>query len=340
MSERRPWPLAAALIGGLLLVAVFVASQRDSSSAIELVERSESLETASAVPPASDSEQPRDVAEDTTADNDGIAIAVQTTPEPVLEPPPDLPFIDVSTVARESLSDDDFEALVARLRRDPALLSALIDEARSETDAARLNRLLRVLGEVDDPAVVALATEFVYSGDADLRTLGLDLMKRVRPGDPDVLASVSGILSTEVDGDVLVPALTALARPGNTDLGTRASLASQVAILTTHVDPAVRSTSITILSRWSNDATYTPQLISALDDREPVVRRAAAFAFVGRTDASPVVRQRLMQVASDTGGANAPRRGAILALKGMPLSDAEREEVLAIERQMDTRPIR
>jgi len=92
------------------------------------------------------------------------------------------------------------------------------------------------------------------------------------------------------------------------DDGTRATLVSQVAILTDHTDPSVRRTSLTILSRWTDDATYTPQLLAGLDDVDQSVRSSAAFALVD----------------SRQSGEDA-RRGAILALKRMPLEPDERE---------------
>ena len=248
--------------------------------------------------------------------------------------------VDLAGLGREPIGDDEFERLAARLRDDPALLAALIDEVRSETDPVRLERLLRLLGDVENPAVTALATELVYSGDDASRILGLDLMKRIGGEDAGVVSAVSGLLSTEVDGDVLVPALTALARPGRVGGAEADALAGQVALLTGHEDPAVRRTSIDILSRWSDDATYTPQLLAGLDDPDPTVRRTAAFAFVGHADDSDEVRRALFAVAEDDASEEAPRRGAILALRGMPVDDDERARVDAIERRLDTRPLR
>lgn len=271
-----------------------------------------------------------------------VATAPATVVDEVAAPGSDTGFggapVDLASLGREPLSDDDFERLAARLARDPALLQALVDEARSETDPVRLERLLRLLGDVDDPAVAALAAELVYSGDATSRELGLDLLKRVRPGDADAQAVVSGLLSTETEGRVLVPALTALARPGNTPPSGRAALAGQVALLTEHADPAVRRTSVDILSRWSDDGTWTPQLVSALSDTDAGVRRAAAFAFVGYPDESEPVRRGLFDVADDASADEGTRRGALLALTRMALGDDERARADTIERRLDTRP--
>lgn len=251
-----------------------------------------------------------------------------------VEPEP----VDVASLGRTPIGDDDFERLAERLSDDPALLQALIDEVRSETDPERLDRLLRLLGDVDDPAVAALASELVYSGDPALSPLGLDLLKRVRPGDPDVHAVVSGLLSTETEARVLVPTLTALARPGNTARAERASLANQVALLTDHPDPAVRRTSVNILSRWSDDATHTPRLVAGLTDEDPTVRRAAAFAFVGHPDQSDGVRRELFSVAEDADNDEGTRRGALLALRRMDLGDEERARVVDIGHRLDVRP--
>jgi HEAT repeat protein len=352
MSQRGSW-LAAGVCAALLLVtAVLAFAPGQNESAVELVERDrtevagaengsdESANGSANVtsPFATAAELSRlEPSSDPVSSASGAATSAASD---LQQTDPQLPPIDVREIAREPLSDEAFESLVERLRSDPALLAALVNEARAETDPERLNWLLRLLGDVDDPAVVALATEFVYSGDTAQQQLGLDLMKRVKPGDPDVLASVSGLLSTEVDGQVLVPALTALARPSDVDDGTRATLVSQVAILTDHADPSVRRTSLTILSRWTDDATYTPQLLAGLDDVDQSVRSSAAFALVGHEDASPQVRDRLMATADSRQSGEDARRGAILALKRMPLEPDERERVLAIERRLDSRPLR
>ncbi len=347
MSQRGSW-LAAGVCAVLLLAAAILAfAPGSNSSSVELVERGPSESPKSEPSPfATLGQSPEDEASGLDA-ADIAATPLQTglparpaDEEPVAQLQEQLPPVDVREIAQQPLTDDEFESLVERLRSDPALLAALIDESRSQVDPERLTWLLRLLGDVDDPAVVALATEFVYSGDPAQRRLGLDLMKRVRPGDPDVLASVSDLLSTEVDGQVLVPALTALARPGDVDDSTRASLVSQVAILADHADPSVRRGSLTILSRWSNDSSYTPQLLAGLDDVDESVRKAAAFAFVGHEDASAHVRYRLMTTADDNLRSEATRRGAILALKRMPLEPDERARVMAIERALDSRPIR
>ncbi len=264
--------------------------------------------------------------------------ASDTAPLPLPTSGTDDPFVDLASLGRGALSDAEFEALAERLARDPALFAALIDEARSETDPVRLGRLLHLLGDVDDPAVAALATELVYSGDDELRAAGLELLKRVRPGDDGARSVVSSLLSTETEGEVLVPALTALARPGSTPAPDKAALAGQVALLTAHPDPRVRRTSIDILARWSDDATYTPELVSALSDDDPGVRRTAAFAFVGFPDQSAPVRDELFGVAGDASADEGTRRGALLALKRMSLPDDERARVATIERGLDTRP--
>ena len=261
-----------------------------------------------------------------------------------IAPPPDVARavdddpVDLLALGREPIGDDEFERLAARLARDPALLQGLVDEIRSETDPERLERLLFLLGEVDDPAVAALAAELVYSGDPALSALGLDLLKRVRPGDPDAQAVVSGLLATETEARLLVPTLTALARPGATPAAERAALAGQVALLTDHPDPAVRRSSLDILSRWSDDATHTSRLVAGLGDEDPSVRRAAAFAFVGFPDQGEEVRRELFAVADDRGNDEGTRRGALLALKRMELGEGERDRVASIQRRLDTRP--
>ena len=266
----------------------------------------------------------------TTADEESVP-SVST--DAANEPP-----LDLAAIGRSDIPDDEFEALAARLARDPELLRALIDEFRAETDPERRARLARLLGDVDDPQVTLLATELVYSGDDESRLLGLDLLKRIAPGNADVRDVVSGLLSSESDERILVGTLTVMARPGAADADTRAGLAGQVSLLSDHADPRVRRTSLDILSRWSDAPEHTSVVLAGLADEDQSVRRTAAYAMVGREDSDGSAARGLLAVATNENEEERTRRGAILALKGMALEPDVRERVLETERALDRRP--
>ncbi|NND92483.1 MAG: hypothetical protein HKN42_16610, partial [Granulosicoccus sp.] len=106
--------------------------------------------------------------------------------------------------------------------------------------------------------------------------------------------------------------------------------------LTSHEDAAVRSISLSILSRWSTDGRDTPVLLDALQDTEQGVRQSAAYALVGHEVVNQSVIDSLWAVAVDDGDTKATRSAAVLALRGMQLSDAQRRDLAAVQRELAT----
>lgn len=249
------------------------------------------------------------------------------------EPP--LP-VDVTVLGLRNLTETEMQSLLGRLGADPQLLGSLIDEMRQETDPERRKRLAQILGEVGGDSVMLLASEFIFSGDASSRELGLDLLQMVQPGNPQAREMVAGMLATEVEPRMLVNTLTTLAEPGDVDAQSRAYLSDQVAWLTDHADPGVRSISLDILSRWTANPQYTPVLLSGLDDESEHVRTSAAYALVSHEDQSPEVIDRLFSVIDNTSESKKVRRAAILALRNMPLSEEQQLILNTTERELNT----
>ncbi|MBX2879481.1 MAG: HEAT repeat domain-containing protein [Granulosicoccus sp.] len=246
--------------------------------------------------------------------------------------------VDVTTLGRAPIqSEDELQALLARLRSDPALLSQLIDELRQETDPERLKLLAQIVGEVGGEQVALVASELIFSGDETSRALGLDLLQKIQPGNPEAREIVSGMLTTEVEPAVLVDTLTTLAVPGDVDDQSRAYLADQVAWLSDHQDASVRSVSLDILSRWTRDDQYTHVLLGGLDDQSDIVRRSAAYALAEHEDKNPQVIDRLILSATDHSETERVRRAALLALSRMPLTDQQRQSIKQTERELNTR---
>lgn len=243
--------------------------------------------------------------------------------------------VDV-TAMRPPLSEQELGQLVRQLKNNPEFLQQLMDEFRQEIDAERKRWLASVLGEVGDEQVTLLASELIFSGDAASRSLGMNLLQDIQPGNAEAREIVSGMLTTEIEPVVLVDALTALAKPGDVDAQSRAHLSDQVAWLTTHQDDTVRGISLDILSRWSNDARYTDVLLAGMDDTSEQVRTAAAYALVSHEDQSPVVIDRLFATLAVTEETTRVKRATILALKSMPLTPTQQVELQAIERQLNT----
>lgn len=235
-----------------------------------------------------------------------------------------------------SLSEDELGLLVARLKNDPALLAQLMDEFRQELDPDRKKRLAMVLGEVGGEQVTLLASELIFSGDSDARSLGMDLLQDIQPGNAQARNIASNMLATEVDPDTLVDAMTALASPGEVDVSSRAYLSDQLALLATHEDESVRSISLDILSRWSDDGRYTDVLVSGLDDSSEYVRASAAYALVSHENQSLDVVDRLFSTLRASLETTHVKRAVILALRSMPLTAAQNSELVMLERKLDT----
>ncbi|MFK7994917.1 MAG: HEAT repeat domain-containing protein [Granulosicoccus sp.] len=261
---------------------------------------------------------------------------------PVVDP--ELPVTTASLSRSElpawdsALSESQLSELVAALNADPALLQQLIDEFRQETDPARKKKLAMVLGETGGEQATLVASELIFSGDSEARTLGMDLLQDIQPGNAQARDIASNMLATEIEPAVLIDAMTALSRPGDVDSDSRAYLSDQLAWLTTHEDDGVRSISLDILSRWSEDGRYTDTLVAGLNDESEYVRKAAAYSLVGHENSSAAVVDSLFTIVRKASERRNVKRAAILALKSMPLSALQRSELDALELKLNTVP--
>lgn len=244
--------------------------------------------------------------------------------------------IDVSQIGRSPINDADFDALVAHLRADPDLLRRLIDEFRQEQDAGRSQQLMKLLGYAGGAEVTLLAGELIYSGNAQSRQLGLQMLQRAQPGSADVQQIAGELLATEVAPEVLVDTLAMLARPGAVASEQRSLVADQVAVMASHPDAGVRGVSLDILSRLSTDGRDTGVLLAGLTDSDPRVRESAAYALVGHEERSTAVTNPLWQLARDTQESRSVRSAAIMALNSLALPDDQSRELKAIERELNT----
>ena len=268
---------------------------------------------------------------DAAVDEQALQIpAIDETDKVSLEP------VDFASLGRGALTDEEYLTLSERFRNDPALLQQLIDEFRQETDPSRKASLSKLLGEIGGADVTLAASELVFSGDPESRRIGLELLQAVQPGNAEARDIASTLLATEVEPGVLVDTLTTLARPGSVDDGARQYLSEQIAFLADHDSEKVRSVSLNILSRWNKNGQYTEVIRGGLTDEAPVVRESAAYALVGHKNISQTLVDSLLAVATNDQELEQARRGAVLALKGMPISDIERQQVMDAELDMDT----
>jgi len=270
-------------------------------------------------------------------DNSDLASIREPKVTQLTEPPGNERFpVDVSALGHQPFTDAEFITLANRIRSDPELLQQLVDEFRQESEPGRRAALARLLGEVGGPAVTLTASELIYSGDDESRRIGLQLLQQIQPGNAEARDIASTLLATEVEPVLLVDTLTTLAKPGEVDDNSRQILADQVAFLAEHQDENVRSISLNILSRWDNDGRYTQIIQDGLSDEAERVRESAAYALVGQDDADQNLIASLLAVAVDRNEEKSVRGGAVLALKGMSLSEYERQQVLGAEQDLAT----
>ena len=273
--------------------------------------------------------------------SDDSVVAGET---PILAIEPDL-TIDALPTTRfvdwhSERSEDELRELVDSISADPALLQLLMDAYRQELDPLRRQTLASILGLVGGEQVTELASELIFSGDATQRAEGMDLLQSVQPGNAIARDIVSGILATEVEPDVLIDALTALAKPGSVDAQSRAQLSDQVSRLATHDSEDVRGISLGILSRWADGVAYTDVFVSALDDTSRHVRTAAVYALHDHVENQELVVDRLFSVLRNTDEHLRVRSAALLSLKSQTLTPAQLLELERLEIELTRRPSR
>ena len=284
-----------------------------------------------------------------------LSTAAEESPDAVTKSPPSqfvgpavttVPVVDAAAgdaaayeIGQQSLSDADFRSTVQQLRSDAALLAATMDEFRSETDPQRLNRLAQLLGEVDSPELTPLASELIYSGNVNSQMAGLDLLRRIQPRDAGARDVVVNVLSSQSNPDVLVAALNVLATPGQVNAEQRQTMLNQITPLVNDVSPRVRQRALSTLSKWTNDASLTPTLLSGLTDPDPNVRQTAAYAFVNYPYPDADVSQALLTLLENSDNTKRARRGAALALHGMNLNNQEQQRLLIGERLLNRRSV-
>ena len=218
-------------------------------------------------------------------------------------------------IGHEPVKDDELISLVRRLNNDPALLADLINELRAESDPARLKRLVYILGSTANSAVLPAAQELIYSGVPSARDTGLDLLSRIAPNNPEAFEIASNLLVSETEPDVLVATMNVMAQPSGITPEFRESLVTQITPLSTHESTKVRSLSVSMLSRLTNDPSASTVFYNALYDSEPNVRSASVYAYSSFPYHSAEVSQKLLDMAEDPSESNEVRRGAMMALK-------------------------
>jgi len=215
------------------------------------------------------------------------------------------------TLAREYVDDETLLKNAEVLKKDPALLAAVLDEFLAETDEERLGRLRLLLGQLDDPSLVGVAETMVYSGNAASADAGLTLLRDISADVPAARTVALDVLSSTQDPDLLLSATQVMAAEGLNDSEIAPRVVASMTSLVQHSDARVRRSSYATLARWSDDPSVTPTLLQGLTDANPAVRRSTAYGLVGYAHADASVVAALMQVAENTSDTRRVRRSAV-----------------------------
>ena len=313
--------------------AANVAPSAPASSAPEPVQATDSnVQNESSTQAESEAAEGLEVEVSTTA---GQSVGVDTSNSPVaLEPNPNYPELYGYELGTADVSDEEFLALVVRLRNDPLLLNDLLNELRAETDPERIKRLTAILGETATADVLPVAEELVYSADESTRKTGLALLNRIARNNPEAYDIANSILGSEADPQVLVSTINVMATPSNASAETKATAIAQIIPLAEHESAAVRRHSVSVLPRLTNDESLAPILYNALSDVDTNVREAAAYAFASYPFQPPEAVERLLELAENPDEAKGVRRAAMLALQNLAPSDEVSARVSAARNQM------
>jgi hypothetical protein len=220
------------------------------------------------------------------------------------------------------------------LADDPALLVAVQDEFTTETDPARLDRLRLLLGQLDDPSLVGVAETMAFSGNDASAAAGLDLLRDISAKVPEARSVALDVMSSTQDAELLVRATQVMASGKSDDANVVQRVVTSMSSLVQHPDATVRRAGYATLARWANGPSVTPTLLQGLTDEDPAVRKSTAYGLVGYPHADSAVMEALLQTAENGTDTQRARKGAVLALKGMPLDDVQRQRLLSAESQL------
>lgn len=240
-------------------------------------------------------------------------------------------------IAQNPLTESSIKNLLNELRKDDALLSAVIDELRVESDPKRKKRLTLLLGELGGTQVMQFASELIYSGSGAAQMDGLNLLTKIQDSDPAAQEIVVDFLSSETESTVLVSAMNVLAMPGANADTLRTSVVNQLTPLTYSESPAVRRQSLSILSRWSQASETAPLLLAGLKDPDSEVRQAAAYASARNEHLGEEGVQALFAILENKEESVPNRRAAARALNSLSLATVSANRLKVAEAALNTR---
>ncbi len=246
--------------------------------------------------------------------------------------------IDIPELGKQSLDEASFRYWVGRLRNNPQLLQAAVNEYLENTDPTRSRNLAALLAEVNSPLVLNAATQLTQSPDTTTQLIGLELIARLQPTNTHARNHAIDMLATQTDPTLLVATLNVFATPAQAVSGEQRQLILDHArLLTTHSDANVRALGIDTISRWSKGNSGGAATIG-LNDPDSAVRAKSAASLIGVKNPSAESRQNLLLVAANKQEVKTTRQLALYALSKMPLTETERQRYEALEIEVRRTP--
>lgn len=270
-----------------------------------------------------------EVAESTLTDNSN-----DTRPDKITGALAGIPISELGVDRWQS--DEQFDALVAELDANPALLNAVLEQYQITSDPDQLARLTQLLSRFDSSEVTAVAADIARSGSTENRLAAINLLRTVQGSNPDARDTLLGIIEDEADSRVLTRALGAFDSQASATSAQRQQLLNRATELASHQDGLVRSRSYTALAGWTDSSQLTPQILQGLSDPDNRVRRDLTYSLINYQFVDGQVKQELIRVASDGSEIQRTRRGALQALARISLTDDERALLRDVSAQVNS----
>ena len=214
-----------------------------------------------------------------------------------------------------------------RLRKlaqtDSTALRKLLQRYDSDKTPQARDLLKSILSTVQTPEAIAFSSRLAASLDVAERKYGLELLQSLAPDSPETRNLVKRTLASEQSPEVLVQALSTL-QAGAVEPDESAQIVAQLATLSQHADPGVRSQSVTQLGQWDKSGQGGERLTQALADPSPQVRQAAVFAIAHSAARTEGVKAALIGMVNNQQESKDIRGSALQVLERFSLS---REEV-------------
>lgn len=230
--------------------------------------------------------------------------------------------VDVTSVAVNPLSDEEFIKLETQMRNNRELRADLATEFRYNTDPVRAKQLAALLGDYDDPEILLAAAELTHSGEPQSQKAGLNLLRLLQPRNTEARDIAIDLLSSENDPAVLVSTMNVLATPASDATpNQRQLIADNIGSLSTHYDAKVRSHSLALMGRWDKNSPAAKEALTrGLTDSDATVRARAANALRNVQVPNDQMINGLLTLAENSKEKKTTRFSALRTLEKMELS--------------------